>query len=110
MKTYTDQDIQDKEFNMLAAILSKLTDAAIADPAHPYGHRCTGGLRVTIVYYEKSHQFNLILSRDRVPPSLAEWNTVLNNWPYPTRARPSSGRRNGGHYLAAMLPAHPKLL
>ena len=95
---------------MLAAILSKLIDAAIADPAHPYGHRYTGGLRVTIVYYEKSHQFNLILSRDRVPPSLAEWNTVLNNWPYPTRARPSSGRKNGGHYLAAMLPVHPKLL
>ena len=94
---------------MLAAILSKLTDAAIADPAHPYGHRCTGGLRVTIIYYEKSHQFNLILSRDRVPPSLAEWNTVLDNWPYPTRARPYSGGRNG-HFLAAVLPAHPKLL
>jgi len=95
---------------MLAAILSKLTAAAIANPAQPYGHRCTGGLRVTIIYYEKSHQFNLVLSRDRVPPSLAEWNTVLDNWPYPTRARPNPGRRNGGYYLAAMLPAHPKLL
>ena len=94
---------------MLAAILSKLTDAAIADPAHPYDHRFTSGLLVTIVYYEKSHQFSLVLSRNLVSPSLAEWNTVLDNWPYPTRARPSSGGRNGGHYLAAMLPVHPKL-
>ena len=95
---------------MLAAILSKLTDAAIADPAQSYGHHFISGLHVTIVYYEKSHQFNLVLARNRVSPSLAEWNTVLNNWPYPTRARPSSGRKNGGHYLAAMLPVHPKLL
>jgi hypothetical protein len=94
---------------MLATILSKLINAAIIDQAKPYAHRFTGELRVTVIYHEKFHQFNLILSRDKVLPSLQEWNTVLDNWPYPTRAKPNQGDVDGRHYLSAMLPAHPKL-
>jgi hypothetical protein len=94
---------------MLATILSKLIDAAISDPAKPHGHRFTGGLRVTTIYHEKFHQINLVLSRDSVLPSFQEWKTVLNNWPYPVRAKPNPGDVNGRHYLAAMLPVHPKL-
>jgi len=94
---------------MLATILSKLIDASMANPAKPYGHRFTGGLRVTIIYHEKFHQINLVLSRDRVLPSLQEWKTVLDNWPYPTRTKPNPGNVDNRHYLTAMLPAHPKL-
>ncbi|TSA54220.1 MAG: hypothetical protein D4R38_02670 [Dehalococcoidia bacterium] len=95
---------------MLATILSRLIGHATTNPACPYGHRFTNGLRITITYYEKSHQFNLVLARDRVLPSAQEWKTVLDNWPYPARANPNTGDMDGRHYLAAMLPAHPKLL
>jgi hypothetical protein len=94
---------------MLAIILSKLIDASMANPAKPYCHRFTGGLRISIIYHEKFHQINLVLSRDRVLPSLQEWKTVLDNWPYPTRAKPNPGNVDSRHYLAAMLPAHEKL-
>jgi hypothetical protein len=95
---------------MLATILSRLTDAAISDPTKPYGHHFTNGLRISIIYHEKFHQFNLVLSRDNVSPSLQEWKTVLDNWPYPIRSKPNSDVVNGRHYLAAMLPVHEKLL
>jgi hypothetical protein len=95
---------------MLSTVLSQLTDRAVARPAQPVAHRCTGGLCITVVYYELSHQFSLVLARDRNLPSLQEWKTVLDNWPYPTRAKPNSGSTAGRHYLAAMLPIHPKLL
>ena len=94
---------------MLATILSRLTDAATADPTKPYSHRLTNGLRISIIYHANFHQFNLVLSRDRVFPSFVEWKTVLDNWPYPTIAKPNPGNVDGRYYLAAMLPVHPKL-
>lgn len=95
---------------MLATILSNLIHASIANPTKLSSHRFTGGLRVTIIYHEKFQQFNLVLSRDKVFPSIQEWKTVLDNWPYPTRAKPNPGNVDSRHYLTAMLPAHPKLL
>ena len=94
---------------MLATILSKLIDASMANPAKPYVHRFSGGLRVTIIYHAKFQKFNLVLSRDSILPSLKEWNIVLDNWPYPTRSKPHSSDIDGRHYLSAFLPVHPKL-
>jgi len=94
---------------MLATILAKLIDHAAALPTQPMTHRFTNSLRISITYYEEAHQFNLILARDKVHPSLTEWKTVLKNWPYPVHANPQTGDQDGRHYLIAMLPAHPKL-
>jgi len=94
---------------MLATILSHLTDNAVTKPAHPFAHRLTNGLRITVTFFEISNSFNLVLARDKVLPSLIEWETVLKNWPYPVRAKPHSGNTDGRHYLTATLPAHPKL-
>jgi hypothetical protein len=94
---------------MLATILSRLTDSAVTKPTHPFAHRLTNGLRITIIFLEQSNSFNLVLARDKVFPSLIEWNTVLKNWPYPTKAKPRSGNVDHRYSLSAMFPAHPKL-
>jgi len=95
---------------MLATILSRLVDAALAKPAQPFQHHFANGLRITVVFYKQTYQFNLVLARDRVLPSLTEFKTILKNWPYPTRANPAVFDNDDRHYLVAMLPAHEKLL
>ena len=94
---------------MLATILAKLIDHAVTKPTQPMAHRFTNGLRISVTYYENARQFNLILARYKVLPSLTEWGTVLKNWPYPVRVKPQIGDQDGRHYLIAMLPVHPKL-
>ena len=66
----------------LKEILKRMIEQAQEEQSKPVYRRLGKGLQVTITFEKRF--FNLELKRDGVPPSRREWDTVLENWPYPT--------------------------
>jgi hypothetical protein len=94
--------------NILTSILYNMQRAAIARPALPVTHKFGHGLRVTIVYYQATRQFSLVLARMGVYPSSQEWETICKQWSYPVHAQAHTGERDGLYYLAGMIPGQPR--
>jgi len=66
----------------LNRILRSLLDSAEAQPLANFKAVLGHGLTVKL-YLTRSHTLHLLLVRQGIYPSAAEWKTVLDHWPHP---------------------------
>jgi len=66
----------------LRRILTSLLDSAEAQPLSKFKAVLGHGLTIKL-YLTRSHTLHLLLVREGISPSAAEWKTVLDHWPRP---------------------------
>lgn len=75
-----------KEQVTLTDMIKQCYQAAALNPGTPAREQLSGGLRISVMMVRVNGQpdrFKLQLDRQGgVPPSLKEWQTVLENWPW----------------------------
>ena len=89
----------------LSYVLNSLISQTLKDK-QPHGHVCKGGLHIHVELTDEA-TIKLQLRRQRIYPSLSEWEIVMRSFPWPCRITPV---RDTNYTLTARIPVHHKML
>jgi len=89
--------------SILSQMLNDMVIDALAQRNRPFTRKLSNGLHITITNI--GDEFALTISRDNVYPSLNEFVTVLNHWPYflETKEQPNQEMERGRKCLKAKI-------
>ena|SRR3972149_5025968 len=95
------------ELRSLESILLDLVDLARGSNGNDVHTRLfKGGLHIWVRYYAEKKVFRLSIGRQKVSPSMQEWNTVLSRWPWHVIVNPTKSQDEHGinFFLSAHIP------
>lgn len=93
---------------MLRELLDKMYQDAFMRANVPQKRKLNRGLHLTLTCHEKG--VTLTLSRDSQTPSMGEWQTCLNNFPYFTgKIVPRKAMIDGRQALIGELPSRTQV-